>query len=103
MDRREWMYQTLRLNLSYLVHVKKFVAAGKKHRLSLKRSRINCPGNCCQNKLAQEDDVVQSHLVRFGFVKDYTVWKLHSEADASASASGGNSSTSTVVVTTEHD
>ena len=103
-DRREWMYRTLRLDPSYYAQVKKFVAAVNKHRLGLKRPRIViCLCNRCQNKLAQEDDVVQSHLVRFGFVKDYTVWKLHSEADASASASGGNSSTSTVVVTTEHD
>ena len=100
---REWMYRTSRLDPAYLVQVKKFVPAAEKHRLSLKRSCIICPCNHSQNKLAKEDDVVQSHLVRFGFVKDYTVWKLHSEADASASASGGNSSTSTVVVTTEHD
>jgi hypothetical protein len=41
---------------------------------------------------------VQSHLIRHGFVKDYTVWKYHSEADPSATgASKGNSSmTSTV-------
>jgi hypothetical protein len=42
-------------------------------------------------------------LVQFGFVKDYSVWKFHSEADASASASGGNSSMLTAAMTTEHD
>jgi hypothetical protein len=39
--------------------------------------------------------VVQSHLIRHGFVKDYTVCKYHDEeADPSATgASRGNSST----------
>jgi hypothetical protein len=73
MDRQEWMYRTSRLDPSYLVHVRKFVATVKKHHLSLKQPCIICPCNRCQNKLAQEDDMVQSHLVRYGFVKDYTV------------------------------
>jgi hypothetical protein len=41
--------------------------------------------------------VVQSHLVRYGFVKDYTVWKYQGEAYPSATgASGGNSSTTSM-------
>jgi hypothetical protein len=37
-------------------------------------------------------------LVRYGFIKDYTVWKFHGEAeDPSAGASGGNSSTTTTI------
>jgi hypothetical protein len=37
---------------------------------------------------AHEDGMVQSHLVRFGFVKDYTVWIFHGEKiDASGGAS----------------
>jgi hypothetical protein len=50
----------------------KFLVVTKKHRLNLKRPRIVCLCNSCKNKLAQEDNVVQSHLVRYGFVKDYT-------------------------------
>jgi hypothetical protein len=42
--------------------------------------------------------MVQSHLVHYGFVKDYTVWKYHREGDSSATgASGGNSSTTLMV------
>jgi hypothetical protein len=63
MDKEEWMYQTSRLELSYLDHVRKFVANVKKHHLSLKRPRSICPCNRCQNKLALEDDMVQSHLI----------------------------------------
>jgi hypothetical protein len=99
------MYKTPRLgnDLSFLGHVKKFVAAVKKHRLSLGQERTICPCNSCKNKLLQEDNVVQSHLIRYGFIKDYTVWKYHGEADPSATgASGGNSST-TLTVTAVND
>jgi len=96
MDREEWMYKISRVsnNMAFLVHVKKFVAAAKNHRLCLGQERSICPCNSCKNKLLQEDNVVQSHLIRHGFVKDYTVCKYHGkEADPSATgASGGNSS-----------
>jgi hypothetical protein len=49
------------------------------------------------------DNVVQSHLVLFAFVNDYTIWKFHGEADASAGVARGNLSTSMVVVIVEHD
>jgi hypothetical protein len=101
MDREGWMYKTPRLgnDLSFLGHVKKFVAAAKKHRLSLGQEHTICPCNSCKNKLLQEDNVVQSHLIRYGFVNDYTVWKYHGEADLSATgASGGNSSTTSTAV-----
>ena len=49
--------------------------------------------------------MVKSHLVQFGVIKDYTVWKFHGEfkVDANAGASGGNSSTSTALETAQHD
>ena len=50
------------------------------------------------NMRAHADSEVQSHLIRFGFVKDYTVWAFHGEkVDATGGASGGNSSSSTTV------
>jgi hypothetical protein len=67
---REWMYKTSRLDPSFLDHVrKKFFPVAQKHRLSLGQERmISC--NSCKNLLTQKDSVVQSHLIRFGFVKD---------------------------------
>ena len=42
--------------------------------------------------------MVKSHLIRYGFVKDYTVWKFHGEAeDPSAGASGGGNSSTTMM------
>jgi hypothetical protein len=96
MDKENWMYKTSRLDLSFLKNVrKKFISFAQKHRQSLGRDRMICPCNDCKNRLAQEDNVVQSHLVRYGFIKDakYIVWKYHGEKDPSvADAPAENSS-----------
>jgi hypothetical protein len=45
----------------------------------------------CKNLKGQADGTVQSHLIRYVFVKDYMVWTLHGEkADGSGGASGVN-------------
>ena len=82
MDREEWMYKLPRVSndMAFLHHVRKFVAAAKKHCVSLARERTICSCNNYQNKCLQEGGVVQSHLMRHDFFKDYTVWKFHSEA-----------------------
>ena len=80
------------------------IAAAKRHRLSLKRELTICPCKSCKNLLAHGDDTVKSHLIRYGFIKDYTVWKFHGEAeDLSVGASGGgnSSTTMTAAVNTE--
>jgi len=91
--------QASRLDLSFLVNVrKKFLPFAQKHRLSLGRDRMICPCNDYKNRLAQEDNVVQSHLLRYGFIKDpkYTLWKDHGEKDPSViDAPGGTSSSMT--------
>jgi hypothetical protein len=96
---REWMYKTLRMDLAFMEHVTKFIVVAKRHRLSLKKEVIICPCKSCKNLYAHKDDTVKSHLVRYSFVKDYTVWKFHGEVeDPSVGASrGGNSS---IVTTT---
>ena len=93
-----WMYRTSRLDLAFLDHVTKFIAAAKRHRLSLKQELTIYLCKSYKNLLAHGDDMVKSHLIRYGFVKDYTVWKFHGEVeDPSAGASrGGNSSIATM-------
>ena len=75
MDRVKWMYKILRVgnDLTFLHYVRKFVAAAKKHRVSLGREGTICLCNSCQNKLLHEDSVVQCHLTWHGFVEDYIV------------------------------
>ena len=88
------MYQWLRVDdLRYLVQVRKFVAAAKTHRERLKQTTTICPCSHCKNLKAHADSTVQSHLIRYGFVKGYTVWTLHGErVDVSGGASGVSSS-----------
>jgi hypothetical protein len=70
---REWMYKTSWLDPSYLEHVTKFITAVKRHHLGLKREHTICPCESYKNLLLHEDNMVKSHLVRYGFVKDYTI------------------------------
>jgi hypothetical protein len=79
---RKWMYKTPRLDneMSFVTNAKKFIAAAKKHRLSLGREETYCPCYKCENKYLLEDSDVLSHLIQYGFVKDYTVWTFHGEA-----------------------
>ena len=80
-------------DLTFLHSVIKFVAAAKKHHLSLGRERIICPCSRCQNNLLHEDSMVKSHLLRYGFIENYTIWKFHGEVDPSITgASERNSS-----------
>jgi hypothetical protein len=71
MLRSEWMYQIKRMELWYLVHVRKFVAVAKAHHLSLGRTTTIYPCSKCTKMKAHADNEVKSHLIRFGFVKDY--------------------------------
>jgi hypothetical protein len=73
------------------------------HRLRSKREHTICPCNSCKNNIAHEDNVVQSYLIRYGFIKNYIVWKFHGEVEdpSATGASGGNSSTTTVAVSVE--
>jgi hypothetical protein len=77
MERSEWMYQIKRMEPQYLVHVKKFVVAAKAHHLSLDWTTTIYPCFKCENMKAHADNKVKSHLIRFGFVNDYTVWTFH--------------------------
>ena len=74
---REWMYKMSRLDPAYIEHLTKFISTTKSHRLSLKRELTIYPCKSCKNLYAHGDDTVKYHLVRYGFVKDYTVWKFH--------------------------
>jgi len=81
-------------DLTFLHYVIKFVAAAKKYHLSLGRERIICPCSRWQNNLLHEDSVVKYHLIRYGFVENYIVWKFQGEMDPSVtSAFVRNSST----------
>jgi hypothetical protein len=90
------------MDLAFLGNVRKrFMPVAQKNRLSLDQDHMICPCNHCKNWLAQEDNVVQSHLLWYGFIKDpkYLVWKQHGEKEPIvANSSLGNSSTTSTAV-----
>ena len=94
MDRAEWMYKILRAgnDLTFLHHVTKFVTAAKKHRISLGRDGTICPCSRCKNNLVYEDSMVKSHLICYGFVDNYTVWKFHGKVDSSTTGASERNS-----------
>ena len=75
MDRSEWMYGMNRvLDPRYLVEVRKFIAAAKAHRERSKRTTTISPCSRYKNLTAfTNDGMVQSHLIRFGFMEGYIV------------------------------
>jgi hypothetical protein len=90
------------MDLAFLGNVRKrFMPVAQKNRLSLDRNYMICPCNHCKNQLAEEDNVMQSHLLRYGFIKDpkFLVWKQHGEKEPSfADSSLGNSLTTSRAV-----
>jgi hypothetical protein len=104
MDRSEWMYRMKRIEPQYLVHVRKFVAVAKAHCERLDQTTTICPCSHCKNMKAHKDSEVQSHLIRFGFVKDYTVWTFHGKkvVDATVGDASGGNSTLLTTINAEH-
>ena len=88
MNRAEWMYKIPRADndLTFLRHVTKFVAVAKKHPTILGREGTICRCSRCKNNLVYEDSVVKSHLIHYGFVENYTIWKFHDEVDPSVTS-----------------
>ena len=59
----------------------RFIEAVEKHAMTTQnKTEILCSYSDCKNHLARKDvPVIISHLIVWGFVKDYTVWIYHGE------------------------
>jgi hypothetical protein len=79
---RAWMNDLARIDPMYLENVHQFVEEAKRHANMQNKSDIFCPCVDCENKIAWPDsNVVQSHLIKRGFKRNYTVWIKHGEID----------------------
>jgi hypothetical protein len=59
-----------------------FVSLLKRHANRQNKNYIFCPCVDCENKIAWLDPkVVQSHLIKRGFKRNYTLWTKHGEID----------------------
>jgi hypothetical protein len=79
---RVWMYDLARIDLMYLENVHQFIEEAKRHADNQRKNDIFYPCVDCENKIMWSDSkVVQSHLFKRGFKRNYTVWIKHGEID----------------------
>lgn len=79
---RSWMYNVGkkdRMSESFGKGVKFFIKFGFDHKVEGAKT-INCPCVQCKNMYHHEDDVVEFHLVKYGFTPGYTNWFFHGES-----------------------
>jgi hypothetical protein len=68
------MYDLARIDLMYLENVRQFVEEAKSYAIRQNINVIFCPCFDCENKIAWSDSkVVQSHLIKKGFERNYTI------------------------------
>jgi hypothetical protein len=79
---RAWMYDLARIDPIYLENVHPFVEEAKRHANSQNKNDIFCPCVDCENKIAWSNSkVVQSHMIKRGFKRNYTIWTKYGEID----------------------
>jgi hypothetical protein len=77
-----WMYDLVRIDPMYLENVRQFVEEAKRHANRQNKSDIFYPCVDYENKIVWLDSkVVQSHLIKRDFKRNYTVWTKHGEID----------------------
>jgi hypothetical protein len=77
-----WMYDLAGIDPMYLENVCQFVEEAKRHANKKNKNDIFCPCVDCENKIVWLDSkVVQSHRIKRGFKRNYTVWTKHGEID----------------------
>jgi hypothetical protein len=76
------MYDLARIDPMYLENVLQFVEEVRRHANMQTKNDIFCPCVDCENKIAWSDSqVVQSHLIKRGFKRNYTVRTKQGEID----------------------
>jgi hypothetical protein len=79
---RAWMFDLARINPMYLDNVRQFVEEAKRHANRQNKNDIFYTCVDYKNKIALPDSkVVQSHLIKRGFKRNYIVWTKHGEID----------------------
>jgi hypothetical protein len=79
---RALMYDLARIDPMYLKNVHQFVEEAKRYANRQNKNDIFCPCVDCEIKIAWPNSkVVQSHLIKRGFKRNYTMWIQHGEID----------------------
>uniref|UniRef100_J3MS54 Transposase-associated domain-containing protein n=1 Tax=Oryza brachyantha TaxID=4533 RepID=J3MS54_ORYBR len=80
---RKWLYYVHRSSTEYREGITEFVKFTDNDRKSRMSLYISCPCNDCRNeKMIPDSSEVYSHLIRRGFMENYTCWSKHGEQEA---------------------
>ncbi|KAK9073526.1 hypothetical protein SSX86_007850 [Deinandra increscens subsp. villosa] len=94
MDRSHWMYNIGRIHQSYLLGVQNFLKIAEDDRVIKGKESILCPCMECKNFKEFEDKKdIEYHLLRNGFMYNYTCWSRHGESFASCSTTSTSMAT----------
>ncbi|XP_023762560.1 uncharacterized protein LOC111911018 [Lactuca sativa] len=81
MDRETWMYELRHASDEYLDYLNIFLKAADDHRVKQGETHIWCPCKKCHNcKKFSELNILQEHLICYGFMNGYTRWTRHGES-----------------------
>ena len=65
---------------AFIAGVTEYLEAAKEHMAHTKNQWVTCPCKDYKNMMSNEDlDQIQGHLIKRGFMKDYTCWSNHGE------------------------
>ena len=74
------MYDGNRSSERYLSGVSDFIRAAEEHKLNRPEQYICCPCKDCENvRMFENPEQIEDHLIRRGFIEQYTCWTRHGE------------------------
>ena len=81
---REWMYSRFlpsgNYNPEFVEGLDSFIKFASSKPAYMDIDKIRCPCKKCENKCYRDTDEVQYHISRFGFVKNYHIWRFQGES-----------------------
>ncbi|XP_020271058.1 uncharacterized protein LOC109846247 [Asparagus officinalis] len=77
---KDWMYvnREKRTKPEFIEGVASFINFVREHD-RIQYGMILCPCSHCGNRLHRKEEDVELHIVKHGFIKDYTIWVYHGE------------------------
>nr|GEX09040.1 hypothetical protein [Tanacetum cinerariifolium] len=78
---RKWMYGMNISDPKYVNGVQSFLIAAESDRVAKGNIEIFCPCSQCKNFVPYDDiKAIEYHLLKYGFVRNYTCWSEHGES-----------------------
>lgn len=81
---RKWMYRRFlpsgNYNPEFVEELDRCIKFASSKPAYMDIDKISCPCKKCDNKSYRDTDEVQYHICRFGFVKNYQVWRFQGES-----------------------